>query len=166
MERRNELPLAARITGSEHSRIEQGVGHVAASAARNPHLGKKLRAPLEKRNPAALIGARGSNRGKKTGGTATCNHDFSHSLTYTESPTIRKRDELATKVEDSAEDGMISDIAGIRTDIIPAPGGVFESFFVDARSTCDEPLASSPVSPAMTMRVRDLSRPSNRDATV
>src|SRR5438105_7601909 len=82
VERRNELPLAARITGREHPRIEQSVRYIATPAAGNAHLGKKFRAALEKRNLAVSIGTRRSDRSKKTSRTATHDHDFSHSLTY------------------------------------------------------------------------------------
>jgi hypothetical protein len=82
VEWRNEFSLAARISLGEVARIEQRMRHIATTASRNPHLGKKLRAAFEERDPATWIGLRGCDRRKKTSGAATDNRDFSHSLTY------------------------------------------------------------------------------------
>ena len=55
---------------------------LVADYAGDPYFGKKLRGALEKRNLAVSIGTRRGDRSKKTSGTATDDHDFSHSLTY------------------------------------------------------------------------------------
>ena len=74
-ERANQRLLSARKPGGHLPRIETGMGHIAAPAARNPDFGEELRASFEQRDARVRRGFGASDGRKKTGGASARHND-------------------------------------------------------------------------------------------